>query len=186
MTEKELLMRSVIGRRLMGIGLAGNILWISFFDEDQAFHDYSLHISVGFRIEINGITFADALDDFSSFDSDEVFSFNSKMKSLIDNSVFYIKDIILLEGNHFELTFSNNLRIFSYSEGYQTENEWELWRLFRVHNLESPRLIATPCDLQVLNIDIEEYKKLDERAKEWCKNHPDHWIAKIFGSVHTE
>ena len=169
MTTNQLIQQG-IGRRLVFLGRAADMVSMSLSMIEACPYEYDIHISAGCDICKNGVlmTCTDDiyLDEDIETSSELVFYtlFDKKIKQLMNTGEIFILQELGYDAQHcLYAKFSGALEIRSHPDENNTDDE--LWRIFYPWKAE-PHLIATQKSVHLEQFDFVQ-ETLDQRKVAW-------------------
>lgn len=130
----------LIGKRIVDIGRASNLLWIIF--ENESGEKYSLHVQSTWRVfdkKCSTIVLAsgDIYEPNSQMEYDDSFDWDVKGNNMFDGKKYqvfpkeekiYVKEVFMNDVNDLHILFSNDLLFECYID---ISFEEECWRFFK-------------------------------------------------------
>lgn len=160
MTEQELL-RSGIGRKIVFLGRAANMISVSLSSTEKCQYEFAIHISTKGIIILDGNLITNT-EDINEYVGPGVTKYEEKVKELFSSEKdFRLQSIYYDSRNCVHAMFSNALEVHSLYEPFESQTEGELWRVF-LNWKAAPHLIATQQGvfLESYNDSQEELDKM--------------------------
>lgn len=145
MNEQELL-QSGIGRKLVFLGRAADMISISLSPTQECPYDFVIHIMTYGEIFLDRSLLTSTTEIFEQAHS-STSKYDEKIAELLKSEkVFYLHHISYDSNNCLHAEFSNGLGIHSRSTKYISQIEKRLWRVFLRWKAEN-QLVATENDV---------------------------------------